>query len=1214
MRFSLGIGWPIFLLYFFVSTGLYSQKPNFRFQNYSIEHGLSQSAAFRILQDRRGYIWIGTEQGLNRFDGYNFAVYDYNYDDPNSLSNSYVLSILEDTAGILWVGTNGGGLNKFDTVAHKFTHYFIDPESINSMNNVITAILEDRFGELWVGTAGGGLKKFDREKKTFTNFNVKTVSYSRSSDLNNAGENTINALLEDNTGVLWAGTDEGLSRLDRERKLLVPGGFSGIKTTVIFQDRQGTLWIGTENGFNTFVPSTGEIVHFTIPAGEENRVAANYIRVIFEDRLGVLWIGTDYGLYIFDRKEKVFHSYLQDSKVPYSLISNDVRSIFEDRSGALWIGVYSGGISKLNRTEQSFKHYYPDLAKPGTPDYRMVFEIYEDRDKILWLGTYNGGLVALNRDTGEARSYKNQPNDPESLSDNKIWALSEDREGMIWVGTAGKGLNRFSRKTGKFTRYRHQPGNPNSLCNDTISSIIEDQESNLWIGTNGGLNKLDPQRKNFTLFTANPNNIKTLAHNMIFDMLRDRTGLLWIGTRGGLSIFNPKNNSFTSYRANSKNKETNIFYYPIFAFCEDRQGIIWIGTTSGLLKFEVERGAANFYTENDGLPNNVINGILEDEQGNLWLSTNNGVSKFNPVSGKFNNYGTVDGLQGYEFSGGAYYKSRKGELFFGGMNGFNAFFPASIKDNPYIPPVVITGFQVFNQSVPIGKKVEGRVILGKSISDTEAVTLSYRDYIFSLEFASLSYIYSEKNEYAYMMEGLDKNWNYVGRRRFVTYANLAPGAYTFRVKASNNHGVWNEKGVSLKIKITPPFWTTWWFYLIALLGIISLGVLYFYVRNRSILRRNREVEDMVERRTIDLKESGEKYITVVERAHSGIAIVQDDLVVFRNLSLTKLLGYDEKDITDYSLLQLVAPGKQEEIETLLHQFKISNKLSGNLETILLNKNGRHIDVEINYGNIIYRKHPALLMFFSDIRMQKLLEEERMRTAKLESTRVLVGGIAHDFNNLLAVILGNLEMILLEVPPNTQFRKALLESERTTQKAADLVRGFLALSHGEKPNLSKSYIQCHLKEVVNSALKDTNVTANFDLPLDLWPVDCDILQLKSAFKNIAANSQQAMPDGGVIEVKATNEEFESEQTPNIPPGKYICISITDNGKGVPKDDLPKIFDPYFSTRDNYSQKGLGLGLTVVHSIIKRHEGFIQVDSEVGVGTTVKIYLPVSPSNG
>ncbi len=1052
---------------------LYSQKPALRFQRYTVEDGLAQGSTFCIVQDRKGFMWFGTEQGLNRFDGYNFHVYKFEYDNPNSLSDSYIKSICEDTSGVMWIGTNGGGLNKLVPDTGKVTRFPIDLQILSSPANFIDAIHEDSTGILWIGTNGAGLKIFDREKETFIPFPSNPGEDDR------PGLKTINTLAEDGSGTLWAGTDHGLLRLNREKNILEPFPFPYERILSLYEDKTGQFWVGTDNGFCQFDRGTGTTIRHHPPADEGNRFRADRVWTLFEDSSGTFWIGTENGLYIFNRKEKSYYRYSVDRSDPHSLMNNLVIAIFEDRSGALWVGTSSGGLHKLNRTRPSFQHHFVNPEHSRGLSNWGIFSFYENRDGLMWIGTNGEGLFLLDRGTGELKHYRNLPEDPGSLSNDTIWALCEDRRGILWAGTAGGGLNRFSPDTGKFTHYRHNPQNPNSLCNDTISNIIEDRNGFLWIGTNGGLNRFNPMLNRFRHYRAAPNKPNTLVHNQIYVLHEDRKGRLWIGTGQGAGTFDPVTETFTTNQLNPRGPNIGLPYL-VFSICEGRDGTIWLGTTGGLNKIDPEKGFMAVYTEKNGLANNVINGLLEDDQGNLWLSTNNGLSRFNPDTEKFNSYSMADGLQSYEFNGGAYFKNSRGELFFGGIDGFNAFFPHTITDNPYVPPVVITDLQVFNQPVPIGEKVRGHVILQKSITASDAVTLTHEHHILSIGFAALNYIHNEKNEYAYMMDGLESSWNYIGRKRLINYANLSPGDYTFRVKASNNHGVWNEKGAALKITILPPYWATWWFR--ALLGLLVLVLVFtaYRVRTRIIMKR-------------------------------------------------------------------------------------------------------------------------------------LLQEERMKMARLESTQVLAGGIAHDFNNLLATIIGNIDLALLDAPPGTTLYKLIDAANRSSLKAADLVHQFLTFSKGGILIKKTVLIQGIVREAVRSVLLDSRVKCTFDLPADIRPVDCNAMQISQAIKNIVANSKQAMGENGILEVTAENKTLSAEPASKGTPGNYVHISIKDNGAGIPKKNLPRVFEPYFTTSDNVTQKGLGLGLSVTHAIITKHDGTIQVASEPGEGTTVRISLPASELN-
>lgn len=437
------------------------------------------------------------------------------------------------------------------------------------------------------------------------------------------------------------------------------------------------------------------------------------------------------------------------------------------------------------------------------------------------------GLDRLNRKTNTYNHYRNNPSDLNSLSNNIVRNIIEDNEGFLWIGTHGGGVNKFDKKTGKFKRYKNNPNDPSSLTFDEIRKIYQDRSGTIWIGTYGrGLEKFDKQTEKFTHYKNDPNIPNSLSNNFVREIYEDRSGNFWVGTEGGgLNKFNRDKETFTSYRSDSnvKNKINNDY---IFSIYEDKLGNLWIGTWGGgLNKFNPKTETFNYFTSKDGLSSDAIYAILADENENLWLSTNKGLSKFNPQTVAFKNYTASDGLQDNEFNGGSYFKSNSGEMFFGGINGFNSFYPKEIKDNTFLPPVIITSFQKFNNEIQFDKP----------ISEIKEIELSYQDYVFSFEFTSLDFAAPQKNKYAYKMEGLDKDWIYTNsEKRFASYTTLKPGNYRFRVKATNSDGIWNEKGASINIFITPPYWRTWWFTTLISALVITFGFIFYKNRLKNI--------------------------------------------------------------------------------------------------------------------------------------------------------------------------------------------------------------------------------------------------------------------------------------------------------------------------------------------------------------------------------------------
>jgi streptogramin lyase/DNA-binding CsgD family transcriptional regulator len=576
------------------------------------------------------------------------------------------------------------------------------------------------------------------------------------------------------------------------------------------------IWIGTEyGGLKKLDPQTGTVTHYRSDPSNPATLSHDHVSAIYKDRSGRLWIGTDAGLNRWEPDTGTFTRYRADRDQPFSLSNNLICSIFEDRSGIFWIGTRGGGVNKLDFKKNQFDHYHYNTDDPNGV---VVFAVFEDQSGFLWIGS-TAGLYKYSAEKDLLAHYRHIPGNPNSLPHDRVRAIKQDSSGKLWIAGYG-GLSRMDTQTGTFTNYAAGP-NPNSLSNNMVLAICIAQPGTIWLGTLNGLNKMDVEKNRFTRYLVIPGNPESLGAELVKCLYRDRSGVLWAGTLGGgLNRFNSEADTFTHYRYNPDDPNS-LSHDFVLCIHEDTAGNMWLGTFGGgLNKFNREDGSFTHYGMKDGISNDVIYGILEDESGSLWLSTNFGLSRFDPVSMKIKNYSAADGLQSNEFNGGAYFKSKSGELLFGGINGFNAFFPENMIDNPHVPPVVITSFLKLNK----------KAVLPQSITETKELTLSYRDYVFSFEFAVLDYSAPERNKYAYKMEGLDNEWIPTDAdKRFASYTTLDPGTYVFRVKGANNDGKWNNRGTSIRIIITPPYWETWWF---RVLCILSLALL-LYVSHRA---------------------------------------------------------------------------------------------------------------------------------------------------------------------------------------------------------------------------------------------------------------------------------------------------------------------------------------------------------------------------------------------
>ncbi len=868
---------------------------NHLFEHISVEEGLSQSSVYSIYQDSQGFMWFGTEDGLNRYDGYNVQIFNHNAGDLDGLSNNTIYTICEDSNECIWLGTHGGGLNKFDRNTGKFSVYLSDPEDPTTLSsNYVYSIIKDPLldGVLWIGTTGG-LNRYDTASNQFT---TNLTEYGIPESMNGQ---TINILYLDHQNILWIGSGNGLASLDHKthefkQYLSDPidaQSLSGNYIYSIHEDTGRRLWVGTDQGLDAFDGQTGKFKHYPSNPGDSNTIPNDLVNSIYTDYSGNTWFGTASGLSKFEPGDERFTHYFSNPNDPESISADNVLSIFEDRSHVLWIGTSGGGVNKYDLKGHKFSHYQSDPHNPNSLNDNQIMALFKDHAQVLWIGTSKGGLNKFNRASGQFTHYLNDPGDPHSLSDNSVAFIYEDRFQNLWIGTDA-GLNKFNKTMEQFTSYRHDPDNPRSLSSDFVSSMVEDSAGVFWIGTlGGGLNRFDSNQEIFLSYQSSPDVHSSLIDNSIYTVIQDRNGFLWIGTDSGLDKFDKKTGSFTHYKS-IQDDPNSLNISSVYSIIEDQSGLLWIGTGGGGLNvFDRNKGVFSAFTKKDGLANDVVYGIVESDAGELWLSTNLGLSRFNSETESFTNYTISDGLQSNEFNGGAYCISEDDEIFFGGINGYNSFYPEKIEDNSNLPSIVITDFFLFNELVVPGVDSP----LEKPVSMAESVTLDYSNDVISFGFCALEFTAPEKNQYAYMMEGFDSDWIYCGNRRFVTYTNLTPGVYTFKVKGSNNDGVWNNAGTALKLVITPPFWQRAWFRFLGGIFIFSLIAVIYRTRIRSIEKNKKILEKLVLLRTVELKNSERKYRDLFEKSEDAALIIKDGRFIDCNAATLKMLGYRDKN-------------------------------------------------------------------------------------------------------------------------------------------------------------------------------------------------------------------------------------------------------------------------------------------------------------------------------
>ena len=822
-----------------------AQGPKLKFTHISTEQGLSNSTIESIFQDSKGFMWFGTRDGLNRYDGYEMVVYRNNPFDSSSLSDSYIRYVYEDREQTVWVATING-LNRLNRAQNGFVRYkhrAADPGSLS--NNLVTCLMEDRAGRLWVGTYGGGLCLLDKKTGKFTYYRHAGA------DAGSLSDDKVNTLYTDKAGNLWVGTASGLDLFQpatghfTSYQNPASAGPSGNTINAIQEDRMGNLWLGTQaDGLYLFDPLFKSFTRFAHSDMDPTSLGNNMVRTVLVDKKGHLWCGgINGGLNLFNPSRNAFFNYQNEPGNANSLSQRTISALFEDNQGNLWVGTHRGGVNVYTPGKEKFTLYRQE-ASPTSLSYNDVRTFCEDNNGSIWIGTDGGGLDLFLRDKHIFQHFRYDPFNAKSIGSDAVLDVRQDREGNLWVSTWGGGLNLLDRKTGSFIRYRHHPEDSNSISSDFVQQSFEDYEGKIWVATYyGGLNILDPKTKHFTGNVTDPSGKTHLLGKNIISINEDREGNIWIGTDdAGLNCYHQANRHFSHYFNNGeKMPDLRVL------FC-DSKGRLWVGQ-KGLYLLDAARDSFRIATTLAGLAEVFIKGITEDGQGNLWISTSDGLVQFNPENQSVKKYNTGDGLQDLEFEANAFLKTKDGEMYFGGINGFNCFYPGNIRPNAFVPPVYITGFQLFNKNMNAGE--EGSP-LQNDISVTREITLSYRQSTFSFTFAALNYTVSENNGYAYKLEGLDSGWNYVGKEKKASYTNIGPGDYTFRVKASNNDGVWNEEGASLRIIVRPPFWKTSWF--LTLLGLSVVGLLYAFYKFRTTLKlREMEARQREEIRQVQLQ-------------------------------------------------------------------------------------------------------------------------------------------------------------------------------------------------------------------------------------------------------------------------------------------------------------------------------------------------------------------------
>jgi signal transduction histidine kinase/ligand-binding sensor domain-containing protein/CheY-like chemotaxis protein len=1139
----------------------YSQQKFLQFRHLTLDDGLSSSSVVSVLQDYKGFMWFGTYEGLNRYDGINFIVYKNIPTDSASLPENHVWTIFEDRNKNLLLGTDQG------------------------------------------------LSLYDRDLDRFVNY-----KYEKSSALYDI-EITVFRIAEDSTGNLWLATDNGLVYFDRNNNKVVqyrhnpdnPGSISFNYMEYVYIDKSGRLWIATRKGLNLLNPKTGNFEHITHCKTHNENIAEDYYLDIIEDKEGNIWFGSTDGLFCLENqhdKEKMELVHFTNNPVdPNSVSNNPTKSLFIDDKGNLWIGTENGGINLYDRDKKKFLHYRTDEFNPMSLNNESIWAFTQDRNNNLWVCTYGGGVNIPIKNSDFIIHYKNIPGAMQSLSHNIVSCFLEDRYNRKWVGTDGGGFNLFNDKTGRFIRFNM---NNSKLKSNAILCMIEGTENQIWMGTwAGGLvsyNYVTNTIKSFTIQNSGipDNNIYSIAkdeignlwlasfrHGLIYYQIKenkfityspensnidntrisvvriDNKGQLYLGATNSLQIFIPGENRFISY-TNIPADTNSLSYNRVYDILIGNDTCIWIATQNGLNRFNpVNKNFKRYYKE-DGLPDNTIKGLTSDKSGMLWVTTNSGICRFDYRNNKFKNFTKLDGLQSNEFTEKSILTTNSGAILAGGINGFNLISPEKISENKNIPEVVITDFHIFNEQVK--PDIKGSP-LKKQISETKKITLTYKQSVLTFYFSVMDFTNPRKNQYAYWMENFDKNWIYSDNRREATYTNLNPGKYIFHVKGSNNDGIWNETGTALEIYIRPPWWKTNVALTSFVLLIIFLFLGFYFFRINQLQKQKELLEKLVKERTHEIEEkNGILYKQTIELNESNV-----------------LLEEQQQQI-------------KEQNEMLVHQAEKLNETNS-----LLEKRKE----EITLQNDELERHRYHLEHMVDERTSELVKAKIKAEESDRLKSAFLANMSHEIRTPMNAIYGFSGLLNSESLSKEKKTKYINLISENCESLLVLIDDILDISAIEVDGLVFTNEKYNVDDILINLERFFKLHNEKDIEFEFINkpqkngliIYNEKVRFRQIFTNLLNNAFKYTESGNI---RFGYEVFE----------KFVRFFVSDTGIGINKSEIDKIFDQFYKIENNSVKlyRGTGLGLAICKKIVEMMGGEIWVESVLNQGSVFYFTLP------
>jgi signal transduction histidine kinase/ligand-binding sensor domain-containing protein/CheY-like chemotaxis protein len=1153
------------LLASFYCTCSFAQFNGVQLKHISIEQGLSNNIVRCIIQDKDGYMWFGTNDGLNRFDGYTNVVYKKKINDNTTLCDNWIISLFVDSHKNLWVGTQAG-VNLYNPVKDNFVQFIVDTvrQQINFANKVVR-IIEDSKNDIYLTTEIGDLYRFDRKLEKFVRIE-KTFPQ-------------IRTFIIDKDGRFWLGTIEGIVVYDNKTgemhsytSFTENGTSQPLNIIFSLYEEGDTIWIGNNHGKVLYtLKDDVNFKRLIFPA--KNSFLINEIN---KRRNGLIYISDNIGIHIYNKKDNTFESITYNEFNKNGLNSEGVTSIYEDRLNNLWIGTVQGGVN-LAVSGKAFTNINK-YSKPAL-DILNISTICEDSKDNLWVGSFNIGVNSINYRTFKKQLYLNNPNDPNSLAYGTVHTIFEDHQKNMWFGTYIGYLQKLDAQTNKFISYKFSTSNKYALDGRDIRSLAEDKEGNLYIISHGsGLIKFNPSTGSYNVFKYDGGNVSgSFADDWSYQVYIDKTGIIWAATPSGLSRLDPKTETFSNYYPilSDSNSLSHKMLHVIF---EDSNNILWIGTGFGLNAFNKTNNKFYRFYDKDGLPSNDIKSILEHKTNELWISTASGIcrlryniEKDGSVKVKsFRSYNKSDNLQDNYYWDRSACKLKNGKLAFGGENGIVVFNPDEIKDNTEIPNVYITDFKIFGKSIAIG---EHDSILHSSISNTKEIKLKSKFNSFSFSYIALNYISTENNEYAYKMEGFDKDWIYAGYRREATYTNLDPGNYYFKVKASNNDKYWNEEGVTLKITILPPLLETWWFRILAIIIIVGLALFYYLDRIGILKKQNVILEKKVHERTKQLtkvnEELGEMNNWILTQNEEISAQNQEIYNKNEEISIQKDMLEEQKNNVEMAYIELtqyrtkleeIVEERTKELVESKEKAEESDRLKSSFLANLSHEIRTPLNSIIGFSNMI---------FDTDIS-----DEERLKFKSIiESSSNTLLSLINDIIDFSKIEAGHLEIVMKEINLGHFFE--------TLKDTYDL-------------EVKKQLIGNHKHLDFRIATNET---------INALKIKTDEVRLRQVLTNLINNA-----------IKFTNEGY-IEVGCNILKDKNLFeFYVKDTGIGIREEHQQLIFERFRKVEDDKSNlyRGAGLGLAISQHLVRLMGGEIHVKSTLSEGSTFVFTLPFDNS--